>query len=174
MTNFNDEHNATPMQIALKWGMYAGIALIIFDLILYVLGMKTADGSNPIQYLGFILFIVLLVMGIKAYREANGSMTFGQGLGTGVLTSLITGVIVALYTYLFVTMIAPDFMDGAMDAVRDQWEAQGMSDEQMESAEGMVGMFMSPGMMSIMSVISYGFIGFIISLIASAVLKSDR
>lgn len=173
MTNFNDEVTVSPMQVALKWGLYGGMALIIFDLILYVLGMKTADGSNPIQYLGFILFIVLLVMGIKAYRDTNGTMSYGQGLGTGVLTSLVTGVILAVYTYLFVTLIAPDFLDGALDAIRDQWEAQGMDDEQMEAAEGMVGMFMSPGMMAISSILSYGFIGLIISLIASAVLKND-
>lgn len=173
MTNMMEEQQVTPMQTAMKWGVYGGLALIIFDLILYVLGMKSASGSNPIQYLGFIIFIVFVVLAIKAYAEINGHMTYGQGLGTGVLTSLVTGVILAIYIYLFMTVIAPEFMDGAMDAVRDQWEAQGMSDEQIEQAEGFAGMFMNPGMMAIMSIFSYGLIGLIVSLIASAVLKRD-
>lgn len=173
MTNFMEEESVSPMQVALKWGMYTGIALIFFDLILYVLGMKSNDGSNKIQYLGFLIFIVMLIMGIKAYRDQNGNMSYGQGLGTGVLISLFTGLIVAIYTYVFVTIIAPDFMAGAMDNIRDQWEAQGLSDAQIEASEGWVEMFMSPGMMAIMSIMSYGLIGLILSLIASAVLKND-
>ena len=173
MTNMMDEEHITPMQTAMKWGVYGGVALIIFDLVLYVLGMKTADGSNPVQYLSFIVFIAFVVMGIKAYADTNGYMSYGQGLGTGLLTSLIAGVLLAIYSYLFMTVIAPDFMDGAIEAVRDQWEAQGMSDEQIEQAEGLVGKFMSPGIMAIMSIFSYGFIGLVSSLIASAVLKRD-
>jgi len=168
-----EEESVSSIQVALKLGTYTGLALIIFDLLLYILGMKSSTGDNPVQYLGFILFLVMVVMAIKTYRDTNGQMSFGQGLGTGVLTSLVASVITAVYTYIFVTLIAPDFMEGAMDAIRDQWEAQGLSDEQMESAEGMVGMFMSPAMMSITAIFSYGFMGLILSLIASAVLKRD-
>jgi len=173
MTNMMEEQQVTPMQTAMKWGVYAGIAVIIFDLVLYVLGMKSASGGNSIQYLVFIVFIVFVVLAIKSYAETNGYMSFGQGLGSGVLTSLVTAVIVAIYSYLFMTLIAPDFMDGAMDAVRDQWEAQGMSDEQIEQAEGFTEMFMTPGVMTIMAVVMYTVLGFITSLIASAVLKRD-
>ena len=173
MTNMMEEEQVTPMQTAMKWGGYAGLALIIFDLVLYVLGMKSASGENSIQYLGFIVFIAFVVMAIKSYAETNGHMSYGQGLGAGVLTSLFAGVIVAIYSYLFMTLIAPEFMDGAMDAVRDQWEAQGMSDEQIEQSEGLAKMFMSPGILTISALIMYTVLGLIISLIASAVLKRD-
>lgn len=173
MTNMMEEEQVTPMQTAMKWGGYAGLALIIFDLVLYVLGMKSASGGNPIQYLGFIIFIAFVVMAIKSYAETNGSMSYGQGLGTGVLTSLFTGVIVAIYSYLFMTLIAPDFMAGAMDAVRDQWEAQGMSDEQIEQSEGFAEMFMTPGVMAIAALMMYAMLGLVTSLIASAILKRD-
>ncbi len=168
-----DEQQVSPMQIALKWGGYAGIALIIFDLVLYVLGMKSASGGNPIQYLGFVIFIAFVVMSIKSYAESNGYMSYGQGLGTGVLTSLIAGVIVAIYSYLFMTLIAPEFMEGALDAVKDQWEAQGMSDAEIEQAEGYAGMFMTPGVLTISALLMYTVLGLVISLIASAVLKRD-
>jgi len=160
-----EEERVSPMQVAMKWGLYTGVILVIFDLILYLLGMKSADGSNPIQYLGFVLMIAMLVMGIKAYRDANNTMSYGQGLGTGVLTSLVAGLIVAVYTYLFMTVIAPEFMDSAMDAMRDQWEDQGLGDEEIEAAEGMVSMFMSPGIMSFLSILSYGLMLQIIGLI---------
>ena len=168
-----DEQQVSPMQTAMKWGVYAGVALIIFDLVLYVLGMKSASGSNPIQYLGFIVFIAFVVMAIKSYAEANGYMSYGQGLGTGVLTSVITGLIIAIYSFIFVSFIAPDFMDGAMDVARDQWEAQGMSDEAIEQAESLAGMFMGPAAIVIMSLLTYTIFGLIISLVASAVLKRD-
>ena len=168
-----EEEQVSPMQTALKWGVYAGIALIIFDLVLYVLGMKSPSGENKIQYLGFLILIGFVVMAIKSFAETNGYMSYGQGLGSGVLTSLITGVIVAIYIYVFMTFIAPDFMDGAMDAVRDQWEAQGMSDSEIEQAEGFAGMFMGPVALGLMSIFMYTFLGLITSLIASAVLKRD-
>jgi len=173
MTNFMEEQRVSPMQVALKWGTYIGIALIIYDLIMYVLGMKSSSGGNPLQYVVYLIFIVMLVMAIKSYRDSNGIMSYGQGLGTGVLTSLVAGLLAAIYGYLFVAVIDPSFMDGAMDAARDQWEAQGLSDEQIESAEGVASMFMSPGAIAFMSLIMYFIVGLILSLIASAVIKND-
>ena len=171
MNNYNDEGVST-MSNALKWGVYAAGALIVFDLILYLLGLKDPSGKSPIMYLGFLIFIVMVVMAVKEYKTSNGTMSLGQAIGTGTLTGLIAGVIVGIWVYIFATFIDPGFLELIRETARDQMLADGMSEEQYETARGMMETFTSPGVMGVMSIFSYSLIGFIVSLITGLVKKS--
>ena len=45
------ENTVTPSNAGMRYGLFMGMALITFDLILYVLDMKDPAGKNPVQYL---------------------------------------------------------------------------------------------------------------------------
>lgn len=173
MTNYHD-NKVSSFSNAMKWGSYTAGALIVFDLLLYLTGMKDPGGQNPIQYLGFILFIAMIVMGIKAMKDSNGSLSLGEGIGTGVLSGLIAGILVGVYIYIFMSFIDPGFIQSMQDAMRDKMLADGMTEAQYEQAEGMMNMITSPGMMAASSVMTYGFLSLIISLIASLVLRNNN
>lgn len=145
------------------------------NLLLYFTGYQTeklATGQH-LQWIGFIIMIVVLILGIKATREeAPGKyMSYGKGVGTGVLISLFSGLMSAVYNFIHFKFVNTEFVDYQMELVRAKWEQAGMSAAQMESAEPMARAMMGPVSTSIMTPIMAVLFGLVISLIAAAFLK---
>ena len=151
------------------------IASAVFNLLLYFTGFQTeklAVGQN-LQWLGLVITIVVLSLGIKAVREDSPGkyMGYGKAVGTGVLISLFSGLMSSVYTFIHFKFVNTEFADYQMQIVHAQWEAKGMSADQMEKAEGFARAFMGPVAMSIMTPIFAVIGGLIISLILAIFLK---
>ncbi len=151
------------------------IASAVFNLLLYFTGFQTeklAVGQH-LQWLGFIITIVVLWLGIKAVREESPGkyMSYGKGVGTGTLISLFSGLMSAVYTFIHFKFVNTQFVDFNMELIRAKWEQAGMGADQMEKAEGFTRMFMGPVAMAIMTPIMAVFFGLILSLIIAAILK---
>jgi hypothetical protein len=149
----------------------------IFNLLLYFTGYQTeklATGQY-FQWFGFVLMFVVLWLGIKAVREESPhqARTYGQCLGAGVLISLYSGLMSAVYSYIHFKFVNPNFADYQIELIRAKWAAAGMSDAQMEKAEGFTRMMMGPVTQAIMTPIMVVFIGLILSLIIAAFLKRN-
>lgn len=145
------------------------------NLLLYFTGYQTeklATGQH-IQWLGFVIMAVVLFLGIKAVREESPGqyMSYGKGVGTGVLISLISGLMSAVYSFIHFKFINTEFADYQMEIVRAKWEQAGMSADQMEKAEGMARAMMGPVASAIMTPIIVLFFGLIFSLVIAAILK---
>jgi hypothetical protein len=65
-------------------------------------------------------------------------------------------------------------MKQAMDIQRQKMEEQGMDDAQIDQAMAMAEKFSGPGMILVSSIFFMLFVGFILSLIISAVMKNER
>jgi ABC-type sugar transport system permease subunit len=151
------------------------IAGAVLNLALYFTGFQTeklATGQY-FQWLGFVIMIVILFLGIKAVREESPGkfLSYGKGVGSGVLISLYSGLMSAVYTFIHFKYVNTEFVDYNMELIRAKWAQAGMGADQMEKAEGMTRMFMGPVSMAIMSPIMSVFIGLIVSLIIAAILK---
>lgn len=151
------------------------IASAVFNLLLYFTGFQTeklAVGQH-LQWLGFIIMIVILFLGIKAVREESPGkyLSYGKGVGTGVLISLYSGLMSAVYSFIHYKFVNTEFADYNMQLVRAKWEAAGMGADQMEKAEGFARMFMGPVTIAIMTPIMAVIFGLIISLILAIFLK---
>jgi hypothetical protein len=147
----------------------------IFHLLLYFTGFQTeklAVGQH-LNWLGFIIMIVVLSLGIKATREEapDKSMSYGKGVLTGFLISLISGLMSSVYTFIHFKFVNTEFADYQMAIIRAKWEEVGMGANQMEQAEGFTRAMLSPVAQAIMTPIMAVLFGVIISLVASAFLK---
>lgn len=145
------------------------------NLLLYFTGYQTeklATGQH-IQWLGFVIMAVVLFLGIKAVREESPGqyMSYGKGVGTGVLISLFSGLMSAVYSFIHFKFINTEFADYQMEIIRAKWEQAGMSADQMEKAEGMARAMMGPVASAIMTPIMVLFFGLIFSLVIAAILK---
>jgi hypothetical protein len=165
------------MSTTLLYALIMAIAQIVVSLISFFLGYQT-DKINNGGWFGIIpliVSIVILFLGIKAVREeqAGKYLTYGKGVGTGVLISLYAGLIGALYTYVHFTYINPNFPDYLIEASRIKWAAAGMSESKMEAAEKGLRMFTKPLLQSVFGIIASVFFGLILSLIISAFLKRN-
>ncbi|HEX2860895.1 MAG TPA: DUF4199 domain-containing protein, partial [Lacunisphaera sp.] len=126
-----------------------------------------------IQWLGFLVMIVVLWLGIKAEREDSPGqyLSYGRGVGTGVLISLFSGLMSSVYNFIHFKFVNTEFADYQMEIVRAKWEQAGMGAEQMEKAEGMARAMMGPVATAIITPIMALLVGLIFSLIIAAFLK---
>jgi hypothetical protein len=154
---------------ALHHGAILGVALIILSLIFHFAGFALEDWT---KYVTWIVMIAYLVYATKSFRDENrgGFLTYGQGLGFGTLTFLITGLISSVYSFIYVKLINPAFINEIMEKSYEQMLERGMAEEQIEMALSYQEPWMMPSMI-IFPFIGTVFMGFIFSLIISAVFK---
>ena len=162
----------TTTRVALKWGVVAGVASMVFTTILYMSG----QAANPaFGWLGFIIPIVTIFLAMKEFRTENGGyMSYGQGLGIGALLSAISGFISSTYAYIYNEFIDSTVRQQIMDKVREDMESKGMSDEQIESALEISSKYSTPGYTFIFGILGAILLGVIISLIIAAIMKKDK
>jgi hypothetical protein len=151
------------------------LATIVLQLLLFFSGFQTeklATGQY-LQYLGLVIMAVVLWFGIKAVRDEKPDrpMTYGQGVGTGVLISLYSGLMGAVYTFIHFTFINTGFADYMIAVTREKWAARGLTQAQMESAEAITRKMLQPGVQAILGVFFAVLLGLVLSLIISAFLK---
>ena len=174
MNNLDNDYQApqtaSPVGTALKYGIIGGFVLIVLSLIAYLLDMSE---SSIIRVLQFAILVVIVVVAIKAHRDndLNGTMSYGRGLGVGTLTALFASLVVAVYMFIFLNFIDTGFIDEQIENSRREMIERDMSDEEIEQAMNMTKMFLSPVWLTVITVITNTFFGFITALIASAFIK---
>jgi amino acid transporter len=162
-------------QIMLNYGVILGFASILISVANYALG-NAYNQDWKVSLLGFLVMAAIIVFGIKKYKEANGGLlSLGEGLKTGVGIALIGGVISIIYTIIFMTYIEPDFMENTMELARQKMmDNPNMSEETIDAAINMQKKFSSPAMIAGFGLLWVAFLGFVISLIASLIMKKTE
>ena len=157
---------------ALNFGAIIGLLLMIISLITYVFEMYEAQW---LTYVSYLLLILGIVIGIKNYRDSqlNGFISYGNALGYGVLLALFASIIVSFVNYLYLGFIDDGFLVFAMEQQELAMYESGMPDDQIELSMEYARKFSSPGIIAFFGMLATTFLGFIISLIAAAVLKKE-
>ena len=159
-------------KIALNYGLMLGFISILFHVVLFALG-KHLDQDWKMSVLSIAITTVVIVLGIKKFKESNnGLLSLGQGLKTGIAIAMISAVVYIIYTMVFMFVISPESMEHGLEIARQKlMENPNMTDEIIEQSLAMQKKFQSPTfLIPIMLIVSL-FIGFVISLIASLVMK---
>ncbi len=166
------EQAASKSSTVFTYGLYLGIASIVFSLITFYGGMM---GNTYFSYLGYLLLVVFIFLGLKFYKEKEnaGVLRYGQGVGLGVLISLVGGVVSSIFTYVYFVFIDPSKHTELLAVIQEKQLEAGVSAAQLEQAEGVMSAMMSPAAMVIFGIIGSLIGGLIISLILSAILKKD-
>ena len=162
-------------KIALNYGFYLGLASILISVVMYALG-KQHEQDWKTGVLSFAIMATIIVLGIKKYKESNGGfMTLSQGLKTGIGIALIGGVISIVYTLIFITFIEPDSLEKGMEIARQKMlDNPNLSEEQVDAQMEMAKKFSGPGIIAAAGMLWTLFLGFVISLIASAIMQKKE
>jgi uncharacterized integral membrane protein len=171
-----EEQKTSTASIALKWGAISGIISFIITVITSSLKLNGDPTMGIVStVVSIALTIVTLILAMKNFKSGNNDyMSFGQGLGIGTLTGAIWGVVAGALNLVYTKFIDNSAITQAMAKAREQWEAQGMSDEQIEQASKWGEMMSNPGIAFVITVITGVIIGAVLSLIISAVLKKEK
>jgi len=166
------EKNNSFFKAAVTNGVILGLALIVYSVLMYILGLNLKSFAG---WLSYLVIILILVYTTKAYREKymNNVMTYGQALGFGMLIITVGSLIYIIYNYIFITIIDPGYLDKVLAVAEEKMLERGMPDEQVEMALSMQKKMMNPIMTSVWGFVGSVFFGFIITLITSIFLKKE-
>ncbi len=156
----------------LSWGLYLGIASIVFILLVSYSGLM---GNKVVGLLWYVILAAILVLGIKHYKvkENEGFLKYSQGLGIGTLIGLVGGAIYGLFTYVFYTAIDPSVHEKLVVLSQEEALKNGATEASLEQAEPFLNIILSPGMLSFFNILGTVFMAFIFSLVIAAILKKD-
>jgi len=171
-----DPSSVSMMPTAIRYGLIGGLASIIFGTVMNILGMGAGTGNDTLNsVISLVIFAAVIYLALTKHRDEDlgGFMSYGRGLGLGVLTSLIMGVLASLFTYIYVGFIDPSITEVILERTLEQYEEMGMPEDQIEMSMSWVKSMMSPIGMATFQVIGSAIMGFIASLIISAVVKKN-
>lgn len=159
---------------AMVYGLYIGIASIIFSVILYVMGQSF---NQTLGYLSFIIVIGGIIWAQLNYRKLQGdALTYGQGVGLAVIAMLVAGILSSVFTYLLYTVIDTGLYEQYLLFVGEKTTAKlsargSLSDEQISQAIEMGKKFQTPMILAIGGIVSSVIAGAIVGLITSIFTK---
>ncbi|HZL09508.1 MAG TPA: DUF4199 domain-containing protein [Prolixibacteraceae bacterium] len=160
------EEKSTFWKSAMIYGLYIGVILTFYSVILYVTGQTT---NKTLGYLSFILYPGCIFIAQVNYRnkELDGTISYSQAFGFGVAIMLFSGIVTALYTIILYSFVDTSLIDQLKTVQEEAMLQKGMSEDQIEVAMSMTAKMFTPGWMSIMGLFGSVLIGTIISLITS-------
>lgn len=149
----------------------AAISTMILGAGLYMAGLY----QSPLAWLGYVFLASAMAWGQVQWRNKvkGGAMGYGHAFGYGMLFSITYVVLSAIWMFVFLTFIAPDYMEKALSISEQQMIDKNLPQEQIDMAMRITRQFMTPGFMIAMVFIGGGIMSTIISLIVSAFTKKD-
>lgn len=158
--------------VALKYGLITALVSIVYTLIIMVLDM----GDNRwLSGLSFLIMIAGIVLAMKHYKSINHDyMSYGQGLGIGTLVSAVTGLLSGIFMWIYTSFVDSGYMARMQEKQTEVLLDRGMSDEEVEAAMKMTESFQGPIAMILGGLVGAVVVGFLLSLIISAIMKNNR
>lgn len=165
------EQKSTFWKTAALYGLYLGIALTLFYVILYVAGQSQ---NKTLALISYPLLAIGIIMAQINYRdrELGGHISYGQSVGFGAALMFFVGIITALYN-LIIFKADPSLVEQAKIMQEEALLQRGMSEDEIEAAMAITSKMLTPGWMAIMSLFGSVLIGTIISLITSIFVKKE-
>lgn len=166
------ENQSTFWRTAMTYGLYLGIVLVFYSVILYVLG---ENFNTTLSLFSYIIMVVGIYYAQRNYRniELNGFINYSKALGFGISVMLFAGIISALYSVILMTFIDTTLIDQMKIMQEEIWIGMGYTDSQVEMMADSLSFFYKPLWLGISALFGSALIGLIISLITSIFVKKQ-
>ncbi len=153
---------------AMTYGLYLGVFHVIYLLVLYFRN-HLFDNSFA-GYILIVFVIGIIWIGLTGYRDKvnNGFLSYGQGVGLGVLISLFGGIFAAATMYILMTF-DKSLSDQLLVVTQENLMKSGLPDELIESVSEMYEIAVKPGLVAFSEFFGKIFSGTLISLIVAAI-----
>ncbi len=111
-----DPQNVSPRNTGLRYGVILGLAGVVMQLLMYVLGMgedgETTSVGVVMGILSFAVTIAVMVHGIRFHRdkELGGFISFSRAMSVIFWMGVSSAVITSIWTLAYNNFINPDSM----------------------------------------------------------------
>lgn len=165
-----ENHSNSVSPLAMGYGLYLGLALILNSVIFYVMAIPFSPICGYITY-GIIIGGLILAMKTYQEQQAEGGVTYGQALGLGTLQALFASLIFAFFTFVLFKLVDKTLTDKFLAFLEEQFVKGGVSENQIDTLMPMYRKLMTPVFYSFAQVLSVTFYGFLFSLILAIFFK---
>ncbi len=164
-----EKQNGSLLHQSMIYGLYLGLSLIIYSLILYVASLSF---NSTLNFMVYLIIAAGLFISIKQFRDKfnGGILTFGEGMKLGVLISIFAGFLSGVFSYVL-HLMDPSLIDQIIQTQQEALLKQGIPEDQVVQMEEMMRKMTNPLVMVVSTLFSMALIGSIISLVVAAVLK---
>ena len=160
----------TTKQVAMKWGLYLGMIMIAYSMILQVTDQVT---NQSLSYVNYLFMAVLIYFAQKSFKDdGNGFMSYSKGLGVGTMVSAVGGAISSVFTFIYLTFIDDSMIAIMLEKAEMDMIDRGDPEAQIEQAMFFTEKMMTPPILALLGLFFVVLFGFILSLIISAVNKN--
>jgi glucose uptake protein GlcU len=158
--------------MAMSYGLYMGLALILNSVIFYVMGSPFAPVCG---YISYAILITGIALSMKSFRDNNteAGVTYGSALGLGTLQSLFASLIMAFFTFVLFKLVDKTLIDKFLSTMEEQLLSRGTPENQIDAVISMYRKVMTPLTYSLGQIFGITFFGFIFSLILSIFFKKQ-
>lgn len=171
-----EAQQAKARKFVLNYGLILGILLVLLGVIMYVLNYHLKPHWS-FMVITFVLFISVVVYGIKAYKKENqGFLSIGEAIKVAVGIALIAAIISGLWVVILSTVLEPDYMEQAIELQKQEAFANNpnLTEEQWDKGLEMSAAFRGPWITFAFTLVVDMLLGLIIGLIAGAIMKNKR
>lgn len=167
-----ENQNNSVSHLAMTYGLYMGLALVLNAVIFYVMNVPFSQASGYISYAIIIAGIALVMRTYKASHQEEG-VTYGKALGIGTLTSLFASLILAFFTFVLYKIVDKTLIDKFLSFLEEQFLRSGLSESQTDTFMPLYRKVLTPLTYSFGMVFSLTINGFIFSLILAIFFKKQ-
>ena len=159
-----------------KYGLLAGSVIVLIPVItswFIGTGPETFAIGEIIGYSTMIVSLLLIFMAVNEYKQSQPerSVSFSKILMIGTGISAIAGVMFGIYNWVYVTYIAPEFVDQYynyyIENIRSSGAPQTEIDSSIASLNEEKEMFMNPIVSFLAMFVSVFIVGLIISFFSA-------
>jgi hypothetical protein len=165
-----ENQNNSVTHLAMTYGLYMGLALVLNAVIFYVSGSPFSPFSGYITY-AIIIAGISIVMRANRENHQEDGVSYGQALGMGTFTSLFASLILAFFTFVLFKIVDKTLIDKFLSFIEEQFIKSGLSDSQTDSFMPMYRKVLTPLTYSLSMILSVTLNGFIFSLILAIFFK---
>ncbi len=167
-----EEKTVSVWKTTLMPAIYLGIVSILLSVILYVTGNMFSTWAS---YLTYPIIIAGIVYGqITHKKELGGTLTYGQAVGSGVVTLIYASVISGIYSYLLYKVIDTSLVEQTRAFLEQKLLQQGRTpEEQIDTVVNILMKIYTPPVSIITSIFGGALTGLIISLITGIFVKKN-
>ncbi|SRR5581483_1955445 len=135
------------MVTAILFGLYSAAVGIAVNLILYFAGLDKAPGAAWSGIIPFLASVLFLYLAMKQRKEEDfdGTITYGQCIGTGALVGVFSGIVMAIFMYLYYTSIDPSMVDEIVRKSEAAMRERNVPPDRMAQALSMTRSWAVPG-----------------------------
>ncbi len=163
------------MKPYLKFGLLSAVIGIFITLLVYLMGLDKSPSGQYIGWINIPVTILLMVMCVKECRDMlyNGFISFGQAFKNLFLMLLISTGVSGVFMYFYTSQINPSIIEYVKEQQVLEMEKKGMDQASIDQAMAMSEKFISPVMMTVWTIVGGLFLGIVIALIISAIMKKN-